>query len=413
MVRVATSTLYQQGLASMNNQQASLLHVQQQLGTGRRILTPSDDPVAATRALGVAQAQSVNGQYTTTRTQANASLGMEENTLQSVTTTIQNIQSLLVNAGNGTMSDTDRASLATALQGQYDQLMGMANADDGNGNYLFAGLQSSTVPFAKNSAGAAVYQGDNSHQLLQVDVARQMESGNNGAEVFMSVTSNAGYVLQGNAANTGTATYGPISVSDPSNPLYGTPLKLTFQANAVTGNMEYQVSNATTGAAIGGAVAYNDGAPISVGGVTFTVKGTPANGDSFTAVPAQQAGADMFANLQNVINALKQPIDNGTNQAAASANLQNVLATGIRQFSNSLDNVLTVRSSVGSRMQELDALDTIGQNRDLNNSETLSNLQDLNYASAITEYSQRKTALQGAQQSFMQIQNMNLFQYLR
>jgi flagellar hook-associated protein 3 FlgL len=132
--------------------------------------------VAATRALGVAQAQSVNGQYATTRKQANASLGLEENTLQSVTTTIQNIQSLLVNAGNGTMSDTDRASLATALQGQYDQLMGLANADDGNGNYLFAGLQANTVPFAKNAAGAAVYQGDNSHQLLQVDVARQMES---------------------------------------------------------------------------------------------------------------------------------------------------------------------------------------------------------------------------------------------
>jgi len=413
MVRVATSTLYQQGLASMNNQQASLLHVQQQLGTGRRILTPSDDPVAATRALGVSQAQSVNGQYTTTRKQANASLGMEENTLQSVTTTIQNIQSLLVNAGNGTMSDTDRASLATALQGQYDQLMGLANADDGNGNYLFAGLQSNTVPFAKNTAGAAIYQGDNSHQLLQVDVARQMESGNNGAEVFMSVTSNAGYVLQGNSANTGAATYGPISVTDPTNPLYGTPLKLTFQTNGTTGKMEYQVTNATTNAPIGTATAYNDGTPITVAGVSFTVKGTPANGDSFTAVPAQQAGADMFANLQNVINALKQPIDTGTNQAAASANLQNVLATGIRQFGNSLDNVLTVRSSVGSRMQELDALDTIGQNRDLNNTQTLSDLQDLNYASALTEYYQRQTALQAAQQSFMQIHNMNLFQYLR
>jgi len=413
MVRVATSTLYQQGLASMNNQQASLLRVQQQLGTGRRILTPSDDPVAATRALGVSQAKSVNGQYTTSRKQANASLGLEENTLQSVTTTIQNIQQLLVNAGNGTMSDTDRASLATALQGEYDQLMGLANADDGNGNYLFAGLQSNTVPFAKNSAGAAIYQGDNSHQLLQVDVARQMESGNNGAEVFMSVTSNAGYVLQGDAKNTGTATYGPISVSDPTDPLYGTPLKLTFQANATTGAMEYQVSNATTNAPIGTATPYTDGTPITVAGVSFTVKGTPVSGDSFTAVPAQQAGADMFANLQNVINALKQPIDTGTNQAAAGANLQNVLATGIRQFGNSLDNVLTVRSSVGSRMQELDALDTIGQNRDLNNAQTLSGLQDLDYASAITEYYQRQTALQGAQQSFMQIQNMNLFQYLR
>ncbi len=118
-MRVATSTLYHQGLASMNNQQASLLHVQQQLGTGRRVLTPSDDPVAATRALAVSQASAVNGQYTASRKQATASLGITENTLSTVTTTVQNIQTLLVNAGNGTLSDNDRASLATALQGQY------------------------------------------------------------------------------------------------------------------------------------------------------------------------------------------------------------------------------------------------------------------------------------------------------
>lgn len=412
-MRVATSTLYLQGLASMNNQQSSLLHVQQQLGTGRRILTPSDDPVAATRALGVSQAGAVNGQYATTRKQANSSLGLEENTLQTVTTTIQNIQTMLVNAGNGTMSDNDRASLATALQGQYDQLMGLANADDGNGNFLFSGLQSGTVPFAKNAAGAAVYQGDMGHQMLQVDVARQMESGNNGAEVFMSVTSNAGYVLKGNAANTGNATYSAISVTDPTDPNYGRSLKVSFQTNGTTGAMEYQITDASSGAVITPATTYTDGANIGVAGVSFSVKGTPASGDTMTATPANQAGADVFANLQAVINALKQPVNGITNQPAANANLQNVIATGIRQFSNSLDNVLTVRASVGSRMQELDALDTIGQNRDLSNTKTLSDLQDLDYSAAITEYYQRKTALQGAQQSFMQIQGMNLFQYLR
>jgi flagellar hook-associated protein 3 FlgL len=385
--------------------------VQQQLGTGRRILTPSDDPVAATRALGVAQAQSVNGQYATTRKQANASLGLEENTLQSVTTTIQNIQTLLVNAGNGTMSDTDRASLATALQGSTISLWAWPTP---------------TTATATTCSRACSQHGTVCEECRRRCVpGRQQPSaaaggrrapdgiGNTGAEVFMSVTTNAGYVLKGNAGNAGTATYGPISVSDPTNPLYGTPLKLTFQPNATTGAMEYQVSNATTGAAIGTAQPYTDGTPINVGGVSFTVKGTPAAGDSLTAVPAQQAGADIFANLQNVISALKKPIDTGANTDAANANLQNVLATGIRQMGNSLDNVLTVRSSVGSRMQELDALDTIGQNRDLNSKSALSDLQDLNYASAITEYYQRQTALQGAQQSFMQIQGMNLFQYLR
>lgn len=410
-MRVATSTLYHQGLSSMNSQQSNLLHVQQQLATGRRVLTPSDDPVAATRALGVSQSTAVNGQYTASRKQANTSLGLSENSLSSVTTTLQNIKTLLVNAGNGTLSDNDRASLATALQGQYDQLVGMANADDGNGNYLFAGLKSGSAPFVTDAAGNLTYQGDTGHQLLQVDVARQMEAGNNGAEIFQSVTANAGYVIKGSSTNAGTGTFSSISVTDPSNALYGHSLSVTFSTNGA-GVKQYVVNDLTTGTPVGAATNYVDGGAINVAGVSFSIKGTPADNDTFSVQPAQQAGADMFTNLKGVIDALRQPINSGVAPDVAAANLQNVIATGLRQNNNSLDNVLTVRSSVGSRMNELDALDTIGENRDLSNSKTLSDLTELDYASAITEYYQRQTALQGAQQSFMQIQQMNLFRFL-
>ena len=407
-MRVASSTLYQQGLASMNLQQGSLLHIQQQLGTGRRILTPSDDPVAATRALGVSQAQAVNGQYATSRSQANIALAAEENALQSVTTVTQNIQTLLVQAGNGTMSDADRGSLATALEGLYNQLVGLANSDDGNGQYLFGGTRSGTAPFSQAS-GAGVYIGDTGQQLLQVDVARQMPAGDNGRDVFMSVTGGAGYVVKGNSANTGSATFGTVSITDPSDPLYGKSLQVTFQANA-GGQMEYTITDMADPAApaLAGPTAYNAPARIEIGGVTFNVSGEPKDGDTLTMQPAREAGTDMFANLQNVIDTLRKP----TTTPGDQANLSNVLSTATRQFSNSLDNVLTVRASVGSRMQELDALDDVGTNRDLTYSQTLSGLQDLDYAAAITEYYQRQTALQGAQQSFMQIQGMNLFKYL-
>ncbi|MFJ4293239.1 flagellar hook-associated protein FlgL [Cupriavidus sp. NPDC089707] len=408
-MRVASSTLYQQGLASMNLQQGSLLHIQQQLGTGRRVLTPSDDPVAATRALGVSQAQAVNGQYATSRSQANIALAAEENALQSVTTVTQNIQTLLVQSGNGTMSDADRGSLATALEGLYNQLVGLANSDDGNGQYLFGGNRSGTAPFTQAS-GAGNYVGDTGQQLLQVDVARQMPAGDNGRDVFMSVTGGAGYVIKGNSANTGSATFGTVSITDPSDPLYGKSLQVTFQANA-SGQMEYSITDMDAPApapVLSGPTAYNSPARIELGGVTFNVTGEPKDGDTLTMEPAKEAGTDMFANLQNVIDALRQP----TSAASDQAYLSNVLSTATRQFSNSLDNVLTVRASVGSRMQELDALDDVGTNRDLTYSQTLSGLQDLDYAAAITEYYQRQTALQGAQQSFMQIQGMNLFKYL-
>lgn len=409
-MRVASSTLYQQGLASMNNQQGSLLHIQQQLGTGRSILTPSDDPVGATRALGVTQAQAVNGQYATSRKQAIIALSAEEDALQQVTTVTQNIQTQLVQAGNGTMSDSDRNSLATALEGLYNQLLGLANSDDGNGQYLFGGTRSGSAPFTQSSGGAD-YIGDTGQQLLQVDVARQMPSGNNGREVFMSVTGSAGYVVKGNSANTGSASFGTVSTTDPSNALYGHSLQVTFQANA-SGQMEYSITDlsasTTPAPVVAGPLTYKSPAQIEVGGVAFSASGEPKSGDTLTMQPASQASTDMFANLQTVIDTLRKPNTTSTDQA----NLNNVLATATRQFSNSLDNVLTVRASVGSRMQELDALDDVGSNRDLTYSQTLSGIQDLDYAAAITEYYQRQTALQGAQQSFMQIQGMNLFKYL-
>ncbi|RDK06458.1 flagellar hook-associated protein FlgL [Cupriavidus lacunae] len=407
-MRVASSTLYQQGLASMNLQQGSLLHIQQQLGTGRSILTPSDDPVAATRALGVSQAQAVNGQYATSRKQTNNALSTEENALQSVTTVTQNIQTLLVQAGNGTMSDSDRASVATALKGLYDQLLGLANSDDGNGQYLFGGTQTGSAPFSENAGGVS-YLGDTGHQMMQVDVSRQMAGGDNGRDIFQSVQSSSGYVLKGSSTNTGTATYGQVSTTDPTDPLYGKPLKLTFQANGA-GTMQYTITDESTTPAtpVGGAVNFGSPSQIQVAGVSFTVSGTPQNGDTISVEPAKQAGTDMFSNLKSVINALNAPLATDTDRA----NLSNTVATGIRQFANSLDNVLTVRASVGSRMQELDSLNTVGTNRDLTYSQTLSGLQDLDYASAITDYYQRQTALQGAQQSFMQIQGLNLFKYL-
>lgn len=408
-MRVSSSMLYQQGLASMNNQQGSLLHVQQQLGTGRRILTPSDDPVAATRALQVAQAGAVNDQYATSRKQANINLSMESSTLTSVVTAIQNIQTLVVQAGGGSLSDADRASIATELQDNYHQLLGLANANDGNGVYLFAGYQSATPPFATNAGGAVQYNGDTSQQLLQVDAARQMAAGDDGRSVFQSVQGTATYVASAPAANTGTAIYSAVTVTDPTNPLYGHNLSIDF-SNA-TGTMQYQVmdQSAVPPAAVGAPVNYVDGAGIQIGGISISVSGTPQNGDSISLQPAQQAGTDIFANLQNVITALKRPVATDADRAA----LANSLATANRKMSNSLDNVSTVQSSVGSRMQELDALDTIGSNRGLNYTQTLSGLQDLDYASAITQYYQKQTALQAAQQSFMQIQGMNLFKYLQ
>ncbi|AIY40282.1 Flagellar hook-associated protein FlgL [Collimonas arenae] len=402
-MRISTQSFYDQSLSAMNSQQGSLLHVQQQIGAMKKILTPSDDPLGATRALSASQSISLNEQYATSRAQATRSLGLEDNALQSVTTLLQNIKGQIVSAGSGSMTDADRSSIATALQSTYDQLLGLANTDDGNGQFLFAGFKSGSAPFV-DRAGGAQYVGDQGQKLLQVDVSRQMAGGDDGRSIFQSAQGGAGYVTTSSPANSGDGVYGSTSVTDASNPDFGKNFSIAF-----TSATTFTVTNSDTPPKVTTGT-YASGTPIQFGGLQISLTGAPATGDSFNVNTAKNANPDMFGALKDLIGALKTPVDNAT--PAAKAQLLNSLSTANVKLSNTLDNVLTVRSSVGSRMQELDALNATGDARNLSDKSYLSNIQDLDYTSAITELYQRQMALQATQQTFVQIRKISLLNYL-
>ncbi|MHB1247048.1 MAG: flagellar hook-associated protein FlgL [Sulfuriferula sp.] len=304
-MRISTSMLFQQGAAKISDLQSNLVKTQQQLSTGRRILTPADDPVAAARALDVTQSQSVNAQYATNRQTAVSSLTAVDSTLASVTTVLQDVKTQTVYAGNGTLSNSDRSNLATQLSSDLDQLLSLANSTDGIGNYLFSGYQTGTQPFVKTATGAQ-YNGDQGQRQIQVDSSRQMAVSDSGQAIF-----------QGN-------------------------------------------------------------------------------------------NQDVFKTLTDLITLLQTPVSTPAGNAALTAGLS--AANG--NIDQSLNNVLTTRASVGSRLKELDALNSAGSSRDIQYSQTLSQLQDVDYAKAISQLTQQQTTLQAAQQSFVKIAGLSLFNYL-
>ena len=404
-MRISTQTFYEQSQTAMGSQQSSLLRVQQQLGAMTKILAPSDDPLGATRALAVSQSIALGAQYAATRGQATQVLSMEENALQSVTTVLQNIKGLLVQAGNGTLTDADRASIATTLQSNMDQLVGLANTDDGNGQFLFAGFRSSTAPFVRQGDGSIQYAGDQGKRLMQVDVSRQMAGADDGRSIFQTVQASAGYIAESPAGNAGSGVFGTTAAVDVTNPDYGQDFVISFPTPAT-----YQVDTKTTPPVTLASAAYTSGSPISFAGLQVTVTGTPAAGDTFSVATAKNAGTDVFAAIGDVIKALKTPIEGAGPQGQAK--VLNALSTANRKITNAHDNVLTVRSSVGSRLNELDALQVTGDSRALSDKSYLSDLQDLDYATAIAEFYQRQTALQASQQTFVRIQQIALFNYL-
>jgi flagellar hook-associated protein 3 FlgL len=418
MMRISTQSFYEQSRTAMGSLQSNLLRTQQQLGAGTRMLAPSDDPLGTTRAMALAQSIAMNSQYSASRTQATQTLMQEESVLQSTTSVLQNVKVLLIQA-SGTLTDTDRANIATSLQSNLDQLQGLANTADGNGQFLFAGFKSGSAPFVRQADGAITYAGDQGQRLTQVDASRQMAGADDGRSIFQSVQGGAGYVTSARVdtvnpnsfGNTGSGVFNSTSVVDVSNGNYGRDFEIKFSGTgAVADPVMFTVDTVPGQTTPPTAEVFKEGSPITFGGLQISISGAPAAGDSFKVSTAKNAGTDVFGAIHDAIKALKTPMDNGG--PAAQAKLLNALGTANRKVTNAHENVLTVRASVGSRLQELDALGATGDSRTLNDKSALSDLQDLDYASAISEFYQRQTALQASQQTFVKVQQISLFNYL-
>jgi flagellar hook-associated protein 3 FlgL len=190
-MRVSSNTSYELGIAALNRQQTAQINTFEQISSGRRLLTPSENPAAYVRALEVSQADSANIQYASNRQSALGSFAILEGTLSDVTDLLQNAQELVVSAGNGTLGDSGRRAIATELRGNLDELLGLANRTDGDGQYLFSGFQGSTKPFADTGSGIQ-YFGDEGLRMIQASASRQLAVNESGKEVFERIPASGG-----------------------------------------------------------------------------------------------------------------------------------------------------------------------------------------------------------------------------
>ncbi|MDY4378057.1 flagellar hook-associated protein FlgL [Pectobacterium brasiliense] len=188
-MRLSTSMIYQQNMQGIINGQATWQKTGEQLATGKRVVNPSDDPIAAANVIMLGQAQSENSQYTLARTFAKQSMSLEDSILDKSVTTITSALTEVI-SGGGIKSDDDRKSNATALRGMKAELLNLANSTDGNGNYIFAGYETDKAPFVEGSTGVGYVGGDTAISQ-RVDAARSMNVSHVGSAVFNSVTGDA------------------------------------------------------------------------------------------------------------------------------------------------------------------------------------------------------------------------------
>ncbi|HNA66633.1 MAG TPA: flagellar hook-associated protein FlgL [Rhodocyclaceae bacterium] len=395
-MRISTGMIYDAGVASIQQQNSKLLDAQKQVATGRRVLSPADDPVASARALEVSQSKSVNDLYASNQAYANDALKLVDSKLGSVTDLLTYVRTRAVESGNGTYSSSEFAAIASDMTQQFSALQSLANSQDSTGEYVFAGYRSNAQPFAGSLAGGITYQGDQGQRSLQISASRILPVTSSGDQIFNQIRAPAGsaYALAG-AANTGTALVSATSLSGYNGHTY---------AISVGAGPAYQVFDSTADPTHASPItptvtSSGSTTTLAFGGISMTLTGTPAAGDSYSL--GTVAGA--FDVLGNFVRSLQ------SGNAAVTAFGANQAIAGMDAAQ---DSVSQVRSAVGSRMVEVESQQNVTSAMTLQYAETLSNLQDADYASAVSNLTQRSTYLQAAQQSFMKVSNLSLFNYL-
>lgn len=460
-MRISTSTIYELGIGSVQQQQTDLLKIQQQVSTGRRILAPSDDPVASAQVLDVTQLKELNKQYDANGTAAKNRLETEESVLGAITSLIQDVKVLAVYAGDSALSNVDRSSLATELRSRFEELLGLANSTDGTGEYIFSGYKGTTLPFSEASPGTVTYNGDQGRRALTISSSRQIAIGDSGTDVFQRIKNGNGtFVAAASSTNTGTGVVSPGVVLDAAKwaaSAQNYQVVFAVDNTGLTSVTTYDIVDSANNSLITGAASqtlasgtggprfprifttdntisfkqlptdpgqpqYPANQPVGFAvaapwdlGIEVSISGAPASSQAVGPyVPAPSidtfsvtasTNQDLFATINNLITTLQTSV----NSAADSAKLFNGLNAALSNLDLALDNILTVRASVGTRLKEIDSVKSTGEDLTLQYQQTISQLQDLDFAKSISDLSRQQANLEAAQKSYLKTQGLSLF----
>ncbi|QLI82461.1 flagellar hook-associated protein FlgL [Chitinibacter fontanus] len=452
-MRIATTTLFNIGSSNLQGHIADQAKLQSQLSSGRKILTPADDPIASARILDIAQAKSINEQYATNSSAADSFMRLSESTMHQVTGLIQNVQELAVSAGNPALGPEEKRMKEAELKGRYQELLALANTTDGQGNYLFSGFKGDTKPFTESSFGNVGYFGDDGQRIVQISDGRQIPISESGADVFQRIKNGNGtFVTAYNSANVGSGIVSPGEVTDPqkwaaapaprdfSVQFYWQPNATKPEAPIITYDLIDSsgvslISGAATAGNTSGPRTFSSGGDIEFKrlpsdpagaawdyGIKMNVSGSPIPLDPTTKIPTGAPGAadnfsvkpstnvDLFTTLGKLSTALNSYQIDGSGKGQAS--FQNQLNTALSDLSNALSNVVTTQAYLGARMNETDSVKDTTEDLKLQYAKTLSGLQDLDYAAAISDFAQNQMVLDAARKSFAQVQDLSLFKYI-
>lgn len=397
-MRISSRSMQIQWLAAFQRQQAAVTTTQRQISSGQRIQTAGDDPAAAAQSVRLDAALARIGNFARNGDTAQRRLALEEGALDKATIALDRARELMIQAGSGAQTPETRKAIAGEVQEILRGVLATANAQDGEGRYLFGGSVVKQPPFS-GSGGSVAYQGDNLVRTQPIAEQRQVAEADPGSRVFMDIRAGNGvFAVAAAPANTGTAFFAGSAVTDRSQ---WVPDGYTLEFTAADA-WEVRDSGGTV-VASGPA---SPGEPVAFRGITVMIEGTPGAGDRFTI--SASPNRSVFATLQGLVDTLA----GDTSQPAARAVFQSRLNAGLQDIDQALDNLSLVRSEVGARLATIEAQLDSGEDLGLELTRSLSGLRDVDYAAAVSALEQQLTALEAAQRAFARTRAFSLFDIL-
>lgn len=397
-MRISTGATAQNGVSLLNQLSASISRIQEQISTGRRILTPAEDPAGAAQSLILRESISQLSQYTRNAGAAESRLQREETALTTITQRLQRVREIVLQASNATQNDDTRRFIAAEIRQNLDQLVQIANTRDGNGRYLFGGFSDQTPPFSQTGASFA-YNGDQGQRLIRIADQKFIPDGDSGDSVFMRIPrGNGTFVASAANPNSGTGIVATQDTLPP--PAYdGQSYTIRF-----IDPDNYEVLDSGGVQIATGAFQSRDS--IEFNGISIRIDGLPAANDEFDITPS--GSQDIFTTLEDIATALET---RGSTESGR-AKLASELNLGLLNLDQGIGNVVEIRTKIGTRLGTIESqIDTNG-GFTLVAQSALADLEDLDYTAAIASLSQQLSALEAAQQSFVRIQGLSLFNVL-
>ncbi len=421
-MRISTTHIFNIANRGMAEANEAMIHTQEQLSSGLRVLEPADDPVASTKIMQLTSDLANIEQFEKNIDIAQNNLVLEEATLNGVSNLLQRMQELAIQAGNtATLSTNEYRALASEVEARLDELTNILNTQNSNGDYIFGGFQTKVPPFSGSIESGFTFRGDEGQQFIKIANNTTIASSDSGKGLFVDIES---------AQNTIVTSVNPNNRSDPPlrisvgevvdqeayDEFYPKDMVVTFNptTNVSPAGLNYNITERESGRMILQNQAYNSGGVIEANGVRFNIIGDPVSATVSPATKGDQLFIDSSekVDLLSVMSRFAVTMREYDGSEESRDILESNIADTLVNFKNTQTSILNVVSELGARFNTMESTRQLHLDSSIIIKNVLSELRDVDYAEAATRLSAESMVLQAAQSAFVRVSQLSLFSRL-